>query len=62
MAGLCPSLTIDVATLAPRSTFESRCINEDPPDFSFNAAEQEEYFTFRGDCWAAGATLPEKSL
>jgi hypothetical protein len=48
--------------LAPRSTFESRCINEDLPDFSFNAAEQEGYFTFRGDCWAAGATLPQKSL
>jgi hypothetical protein len=27
--------------LAPRSTFESGCINEDLPDFSFNAAAQE---------------------
>jgi hypothetical protein len=43
-------------------TFESRCTNEDLPDFSFNAAEQEGYFTSRGNCWAAGATFPEKSL
>jgi hypothetical protein len=48
--------------MAPRTTFESGRIKEDMPHFSFIATEREEYFTFRGDLWAAGAALAEKSV